>query len=147
MLDDFDREVAWHMETGGERADLWEEIDVPIADLRALLDALALQAEMLREVERKLRGCQWYWPEDDTSSDACMDSPWEALEYLKFGEVAAVSRGGVIETRYYAVLPPADDSDSDDDFEVDEATEAEATAKVRAELERRAKLEGRANGS
>lgn len=39
-LASFDAEVAYELATGGERADLWGEIDVNVEDLRAALSAL-----------------------------------------------------------------------------------------------------------
>lgn len=100
-----------------------------------------------------IRGaCQWFWPEDDTSSDACADSPREALDlYIIPGQVAAYSCGGIVYTRYYGFLPPAEDADSDDNFEVDEPTEEAAEAKMKAEIDRRSSVaaaasEGEAHG-
>ena len=107
--------------------------------------ALARQAEALQrenaELRKKLEACDWYWPEDDTSSDACADSPWQIAENydLPPGEVLAYSRGGVVETRYYAYLPPADDADSDDQFEVDAETELAVKQAIEAETARRAR--------
>ena len=110
-------------------------------ELTAALEQTALkffaaQTE-LEQARKALEACDWYWPEDDTSSDACSNNPWDIIQDGKRGSVFAISRGGVVETRYYARLPPADDSDSDDDFDVDEATEAEAVAKIEAERARR----------
>lgn len=108
--------------------------------------ALALIEELtarIRDLEKRLASCQWYWPEDDTSSECCSDCPSEVIEGLwdyKYGDVIGISRGGVVETRYHAWLEPADDADSDDNFEVDEATREEAKAKVDTELARRAAL-------
>lgn len=39
-LASFDAEVAYELASGGERADLWGEIDVNVEDLRAALSAL-----------------------------------------------------------------------------------------------------------
>lgn len=103
----------------------------------ALAYEIAALREQVADLSRKVNGCQWYWPEDDTSSDACVENPFQVLEWDKDGTVAAVSRGGIIETRYYAILPAAEDADSDDDFEVDEATHEAAQNKVNAELARR----------
>ncbi len=109
----------------------WSEFDT--------LESLQRENEELR---KKLAGCDWYWPEDDTSSDACADSPWEIAEIydLKPADILAYSRGGVVETRYFAFLPPADDADSDDNFEVDETTEEAVSVKITAEIERRTAL-------
>jgi hypothetical protein len=41
QLDDFDREVADELENEGERADLWDDIDVSVSDLRTVLAALS----------------------------------------------------------------------------------------------------------
>lgn len=103
---------------------------------RSQIEALTTERDNLRKV---IAGCDWYWPADDTSSDACADSPYMIAENcsLKEGEVIAYSRGGVVETRYYAFLTPADDSDTDDDFEADATTEAEVQAAIAEELERR----------
>ena len=107
--------------------------------------SLARQAEALQrenaELRKKLDACDWYWPEDDTSSDACADGPLQSAENcdLPPGEVLAYSRGGVVETRFYAYLPPADDSDSDDEFEVDAETELAVKQAIEAETARRAR--------
>lgn len=46
-LASFDAEVDWQMSSEAERADLWEEIDVNVDDLRTVLDALeALQQQL-----------------------------------------------------------------------------------------------------
>lgn len=102
--------------------------------------AEALQRE-IAELRKKLDACDWYWPEDDTSSDACADGPLQIAENcdLPPGEVLAYSRGGVVETRFYAYLPPADDSDSDDEFEVDAETELAVKQAIEAETARRAR--------
>lgn len=92
------------------------------------------------DLKKAIGGCQWYWPEGDNSSYNCIDSPFQCLEFVEAGTVVAVDRGGVVETRYYAALPPADDADSDDEFEVDEAELFVAEEKVAAELARRATL-------
>ena len=143
-MDEFDREVDDALSSESERADLWNDIDVSASDLREVL-ALARQAEALErenaELRKKLDACDWDWPEDDTSSDACSDGPWQIAEDcdLPPGEVLAYSRGGVVETRFYAYLPPADDSDSDDEFEVDAETELAVKQAIEAETARRAR--------
>jgi len=107
-------------------------------------EALRVRLETVEaRLERKLRACQWYWPEDDTSSEACADSAQEvvqsAYEYdIPTGDIIAVARGGVVDVAYCAYLPPADDSDSDDDFWVEEETREAAKKKIDAELARRA---------
>ena len=108
---------------------------------------------MAREIERlkaMTDGCDWYWPEDDTSSYACSDGPWQIAENNDTppGEVFGYSRGGVIETRFYGYLEATPDAGSDDQFEVDEVTREAAEAKIAAELQRRAALakEGKDNG-
>ncbi len=113
----------------------------PLAITELLSTLESLQRENA-ELRKKLAGCDWYWPEDDTSSDACADSVWSIAEAydLKPADVLAYSRGGVVETRYFAFLPPADDSDSDDNFEVDEPTEEAVSAKITSEIERRTAL-------
>jgi hypothetical protein len=45
QLDDFDRDVADELENEGERADLWDDIDVSVKDLRTVLSALAQPSE------------------------------------------------------------------------------------------------------
>ncbi|RJG46549.1 hypothetical protein [Mesorhizobium sp. DCY119] len=83
-------------------------------NIAKLLDHVSAQASRIKELEgerdalrAKLNACDWYWPEDDTSSDACSDDPYEIVENQgRSGEVIAISRGGVVETRYYASLPP-----------------------------------------
>ena len=93
------------------------------------------------ELEKQLRAAQqWFWPEDDTSSDACRQSEHEIYPEADPGEVIGISCGGVVWTRYYAWLPPADDADSDDEFVVDAPTREEAEERVRAEQQRRADL-------
>lgn len=107
---------------------------------------LLRERDEAREENAKLRkmmaSLDWYWPEDDTSSEACADGPWQIAENhdTEPGEVFGYSRGGVIETRYFGYLEPADDADSDDNFEVDEPTREAAEAKIAAELSRRAAL-------
>lgn len=107
---------------------------------------------VLAELDRLkaiVNGCDWYWPEDDTSSDACADGPWQIAENVDLyqGEILAYSRGGVVETRYYAFLPPAPGADSDDNFEVDEESREVAEGKIIAELARRAALKGDTHGN
>lgn len=132
---------AFHeMKNRGEQIDVYKRAyDQKEAALKARAEAA--EAEVKR-LTAKLAGCDWYWPEDDTSSDACANSQWEIAEIydLKPADILAYSRGGIVETRYYAFLPPADDSDSDDNFEVDEPTEEEVAAKITAEIERRTAL-------
>ena len=101
--------------------------------------------ETVKKMKAIIASCQWYWPEDDTSSEMCADSGYEALverAELEPGHVAAYARGGIVERRFFGWLPAADDADSDDEFEVDEATETEAVAKLEAEKARRAALRG-----
>ncbi|HEV7284986.1 MAG TPA: hypothetical protein VGN75_09015, partial [Kaistia sp.] len=109
------------------------------ANNRYLERARTAEAEVAR-LQKIVDGCDWYWPEDDTSSESCSDYPFEILSNWETepGAVVAISRGGVVETRYYAQLPPAEDADSDDEFEVNEATEEDAKRKVADELARRA---------
>lgn len=100
-------------------------------------------AELEAEVARLtgiIDGCDWYWPEADTSSDACESSPWDYMNNAAiYGDVECILRGGIVERRFYAMLPPPDD-DSDDEFQVDEATEEAAQAALDAEVARRAAL-------
>lgn len=112
-----------------------------------LMTAMAFtQVKLLADENERLRkmlaGCDWFWPEDDTSSDACSNGPHEIAENcdVKEGEVFAYSRGGVVETRYYGFLDAAEDADSDDQFEADEPTREAAEAKIAAELQRHAAL-------
>ena len=102
--------------------------------------AMAAKDAEIKRLKMIIANCDWYWPAEDTSSDAYGGHPGEILENLPAGEVHAVSRGGVVETRFYAVLPPADDADSDDEFEVDEATELEALIRLKSEIDRRAEM-------
>ncbi|THV13758.1 hypothetical protein [Rhizobium rhizophilum] len=110
-----------------------------LAAQKNVIDGLKAENDRLRKM---LAGCDWYWPEDDTSSNACADGPWQIAENhdVKPGEVFGYSRGGVVETRYYGFLEAAEDSDSDDQFEADEPTREAAEAKIAAEVERRAAL-------
>lgn len=133
-----------HAQFGGEIPEMlrlyaYEGTRQELATLRSDNERLGRERD---EALKKLARCDWYWPEDDTSSEACNESPWEIVESYtdSRGQVVAVSRGGVIETRFYASLPAAEDSDSDDNFDVNEATEAEASAKIASELARRAAL-------
>ena len=106
------------------------------ASLRSKLE----EAEgALERLAKKIAACNWYWPEDDTSSEACFESAQEVLDsaYIKRGEVLAVARGGVVEVTYCASLPPADDADSDDEFWVEEKTYEAAALKVAEEQSRR----------
>jgi len=100
------------------------------------------------DLEKRFASADWYWPEDDTSSDACSDGPWQIAENcdLEPGEVLPYVRGGVIEVRYFAYLEPAPDSDSDDNFEVDEPTEELAKERLSAEISRRSALQHVAKG-
>lgn len=106
---------------------------------RARIAELEAEREMLLKQIRAAQ--QWYWPEDDTSSDACMESHYDCVRDARPGEVVGVSCGGVVWTRYYAWLPPADDADSDDDFWIDASSKEEAERLVQAERYRRAALE------
>jgi hypothetical protein len=126
----------------------FHEVVTP-AFLLALLDRLEAPADRVEKLEAEnarlraiIDGCDWYWPADDTSSDACADGPYAIAEdwSVKPGDVFAYSRGGVVETRYYAFLPADDRADSDDEFIVDEATEEAAQAKIKVEMDRRAAL-------
>lgn len=116
---------------------------VAISAVLSELDRLKEENERMRA---QLNGCDWYWPEDDTSSDACADGPWQIAENVDLdqAEILAYLRGGVVETRYYAFLPPADDADSDDNFEVDCSTREDAEAGISAEIARRAAIKGEA---
>ncbi len=107
-----------------------------IASLRSKLE----EAEGARDrLAKKIAACNWYWPEDDTSSEACFESAQEVLDsaYISRGEVLAVARGGVVEVTYCASLPPADEADSDDEFWVEEKTYEAASLKVADEQSRR----------
>lgn len=102
-------------------------------------EVLELRAEV-GQLRATIGACRWLWPSDDTSSEMCADHPREIAETIdaQAGEVFSYSRGGLVETRYFAYLRADDQSDSDDDFEVDEATEEAARAKILAEVSRRA---------
>jgi hypothetical protein len=122
----------------------------------ALLDDAATRLEALEadnaELRKKLNGCQWYWPEDDTSEDCCGESAQEIVQNAydwsskNAGRIVAVARGGIVEVMYCAALPPADDADSDDDFWVEAETEEAAQAMLDAEIARRAREGGNADG-
>jgi hypothetical protein len=107
------------------------------ANNRYLERARSAEAESAR-LQKIIDGCDWYWLADDSELGA--NEPFEILSESETepGTVVAISRGGRVETRYYATLPPAEDAESDDDFEVDEATEEAAERKVADELARRA---------
>jgi hypothetical protein len=139
-------EISERIQSERYRATL-SDVETLRNDVRRLLTALDSSVERekrIGELEEELRrlhaGCNWYWPEDDTSSDSCFFHPSEALQDAPPGVVVAVSRGGIVETRYYAFLDPALDADSDDEFEVDEPTREQAEAKLTAEKARRAAL-------
>lgn len=116
-----------------------------VETLRANLEALEADNAELR---KKLNGCQWYWPEDDTSEDCCGESAQEIVQNAydwsskNAGRIVAVARGGIVEVMYCAALPPADDADSDDDFWVEAETEEAAQAMLDAEIARRAREGG-----
>jgi len=118
---------------------------------RSILSRLqaGVQEGWLSELERKAKAydaCDWYWPEDDTSSEMCGESAQEIVQNAydwtseDVGHVIAVARGGVVEITYCASLPPAHDADSDDDFWIEEVTREAAQAKIDAEKVRRAAL-------
>lgn len=110
--------------------------------------ALEVANARIAELEAKLRGCHWYWPEHDTSSEMCGESAQEIVQNAydwtpeEAGDVVAVARGGIVEVIYCASLPPDDDADSDDDFWVEEQTHEAAKTKIEAERVRRAALAG-----
>lgn len=107
----------------------------------AVPDELREARAKIERLEASIKSaCRWFWPEDNTSSDACADDPSDIYRDGKPGEIFAISSGGVFDTRYYAYLPAADDSDSDDEFEIDEATEDQARIAIGKELERRSLL-------
>lgn len=123
----------------GQYAETWkaraEAAEAANAELRAALE----------KAEKTIRACQWFWPDDDTSSEAGCDSAQEVVENAygwckPNGEVIAVARGGIVETTYCAALSPAEDADSDNEFWVEEQTEEAAKAAIKAELDRRALL-------
>lgn len=101
--------------------------------------AVTLERELseARAEVARLRGiidkCRWYWIEDD--SDYAANDPFELFSEADPGEVVCISRGGAIETLYYAWLPIA--GQPDDHFVIEAATAAEAEAKVAAERVRR----------
>ena len=109
------------------------------ANARLIAAAPDLAAEVIR-LRAIIASCNWYWPDDDTSSDACARSPRDVAYGVGTGEVVGYSRGGVVESRYYAFLEAAPDAESDDDFEVDTATSEEAERLIAEELDRRAGL-------
>lgn len=108
--------------------------------MEAVADELERVTIELAKAKKSLASCDWYWPEDDTSSEASCASASEVLDNVGPGHVVAVARGGVVEVTYCGFLPAADDSDSDDDFWVEEPTEAEASLKISQEKVRRAAL-------
>lgn len=115
-----------------------------LSRLRDAESRLATLQSELDEARGALRRCNWYWPEEDTSSETCADSAQEVVQNAydwsskMAGEVVPVARGGIVEVTYCASLPPDGDADSDDDFWVKETTAAAAQAKIDAELARRA---------
>lgn len=115
---------------------------VILKHMRAALEAAVADVPEPVPEAVKHPSFDWYWPEDDTSSDACADGPWQIAENIdaKPGEVFGYARGGVVEVRYFGSLPAAEDSDSDDEFEVDEPTREAAEAKMAVEVARRAAI-------
>lgn len=116
-----------------------EAAETAIAAAKARIAELEGANEKLAKQIRA--ASQWYWPEDDTSSEACRESVREVFEQP--GTIGAYSCGGVVYTGYYGWLPPSDDADSDDEFEVDEPTREAAEAKMAEEIARRAALESK----
>lgn len=125
-------------------------IEAQAAEIAALRAKLAEARAERDEARKKLNACNWYWPEDDTSSDMCGESAQEIVQNAydwtpeESGDVVAVARGGIVAVTYCASLPPAEDADSDDDFWVEEATYEAAQAKIDAEKARRAALSEKA---
>lgn len=121
-------------------------------NILSLIARLATTQSALDEAKGALRRCNWYWPEEDTSSETCAESAQEVVQNAydgsskMAGKVVPVARGGIVEVTYCASLPPAGDADSDDDFWVQESSEAAAQAKIDAELARRASLTRKAGG-
>lgn len=139
LRDLYDEMMSWVWDATDETNRMKSDPYADIRKQRATIAALKAENEGMRKI---LAGCDWYWPEDDTSSAACADGPWQIAENhdVKTGEVFGYSRGGVVETRYYGFLEAAEDADSDDQFEADEPTREAAEAKIAAELQRRAAL-------
>lgn len=109
-----------------------------ILDHIAALDARAKEAEtQAGRLQKIIDGCDWYWPGEDTTESAS-DCWQEVVE--AYGEVYEVMRGGIVETMWCAVLPPAPDAETDDNFEICESTAEAARAKLTAEIERRSRI-------
>lgn len=116
-----------------------------VRDLTKQIERADRAEEERDALAKKIAACGWYWPADETSSEACADTRGEVVEAVygwqpPTGEVVAVARGGVVEITYCAALPPAPDADSDDEFWVCEQTEDAARQAIAAEIERRATL-------
>ena len=92
----------------------------------------ALEAENAR-LKKIFNSCDWYW--DPVDRETTIEGPWEILDYVKYGTVVEVERGGVVEVSYHACLPAL--PGSDDIWECDCSTEAEAQAAVVSEQSRR----------
>lgn len=114
-----------------------------------LIDIWKLRADAaearVKALEKQIaKGCAWYWPADDTSSDMCADGVWGVRDNvdLQPGEILHYATGGVLNYGFYAFLEAAEDADSDDEFEVDAPTEEEVRVAIDAELARRAALKG-----
>jgi hypothetical protein len=106
-----------------------------MAEMTAERDAAIAERDQLTAKIAKLN---WYWNAEDR--EYSYNEPCEIFEYIDYGQVVEIDRGGVVETRFMAILPPSKDATSDDDFLVNCQTREEAEAAVAAELARRAAL-------
>ena len=97
-LASFDAEVAYELASGGERADLWGEIDVNVEDLRAALSALDQPSGVrvgVKPLDWVSVGHKWYADRYTITRDAgapdlfivsgwrCGTNPYYTLEAAK----------------------------------------------------------------
>jgi len=89
QLKDFDAEATWELANGGERADLWTEIDVSVDDVRFVIDdytnLIRQNAELRAEIAALLS--------ERTASEAALKEAREVIESLM-----DIKRGDEFET-------------------------------------------------
>jgi hypothetical protein len=100
-----------------------------------LVDATEL-ASLRKRVARQRT---LFWVDEDPEAGYCelSEAIDAALYHATNGGVAAIRYGCELGVAYYAVLPPADDSDSDDQWEVECDTALGAKVALAAERARR----------
>lgn len=104
---------------------------------REEIRTLTAEVARLREAQPSV---QCYWDADDREMG--WREPWEILETSDWGTISEIEHVAVVERTFEALLPAAEDSDSDDEFHVCEQTREAAEMKISAEIKRRAALKG-----